>query len=91
VPRARPLVQTAAMGIDVRVVVAFPAAPGEASIAALDHRFGGVAHEAGSRIVVLTEHVSVSDDADAIAFVRDLVLDAVPPGSKISEITTAAD
>ena len=39
----------------------------------------------------LTEHVSVSNAADAIEFVRGLVLDALPQGSTIAEITAAVD
>lgn len=54
---------------------------------ALDHQFGVASHEVGSKVVTLSEHVSVSSEEDAVAFVRDLVLGAVPPGSKISEIT----
>lgn len=76
------------MGFDVRVVVALRTPPDEAFMAALDHRFGAAVHGATSRIVILTEHVSVSSDADAVAFVRGLVLDAVPAGSTISEITS---
>jgi hypothetical protein len=44
----------------------------------------------GTRTVTLKEHVSVSSEADALEFVRGLVLDAVPPGSKITEITATA-
>lgn len=75
------------MGFEVRVVVEFRASPHEPLITALDHQFGSVSHAAGSKTVTLTEHVSVSDQADAIEFVRGLVLDAIPDGSKISEIT----
>ena len=34
---------------------------------------------------------SVANEADAVKFVRALVLDAVPPGSKISEIAAGSD
>jgi hypothetical protein len=77
------------MGFEVRVVVVLPTPASEALMTALDHQFGAASREAGSRIVSLTEHVSVSNEADALEFVRGLVLDAVPPGSKISEITAA--
>lgn len=75
------------MGFAVHVIVVLPKPPNEAVMTALDHQFGAASHEAGSRTVLLTEHVSVTSEADAIDFVRGLVLDAVPPGSKISEIT----
>ena len=77
------------MGFEVHVVVVLPTPPNEALMAALDHQFGAAGHDAGSRIVSLTEHVSMSSEADAVEFVRGLVLDAVPPGSKISEMTSA--
>ncbi len=75
------------MGFDVHVVVILGKPPNEALMTALDHQFGAAEHEVGSRTVSLTEHVSVSSEADAVEFVRGLVLDAVPPGSKISEVT----
>lgn len=77
------------MGFDVNVVVELPKPPTDALMANLDHIFGSAGHEAGSKIVVLTEHVSVSSEADAVEFVRGLVLDAVPPGSKITQIAAA--
>lgn len=77
------------MGFEVHVVVALPKPPNEALMAVLDHQFGAASHEPGSKIVSLTEHVSVASEADAVEFVRGLVLDAVPPGSKISEVTSA--
>ena len=79
------------MGFDVHVVVALPKPPNEALMTALDHQFEVASHEHGSKIVHLTEHVSVSSEADAVEFVRGLVLDAVPPGSKISEMTSVPD
>jgi len=77
------------MGFEVHVVVVLPKSPNEAMMTALDHQFGTASHEAGSKIVHLTEHVSIASETDAVEFVRGLVLDAVPPGSKISEITSA--
>ncbi|TPW15189.1 MAG: hypothetical protein FD127_937 [Acidimicrobiaceae bacterium] len=76
------------MGFEVHVVVALPKPPNEALMTALDHKFGVASHEVGTRIVNLTEHVTISSEADAVEFVRGLVLDAVPPGSKISEVTS---
>lgn len=78
------------MGFDVNVVVELPKPANDALMTNLDHIFGSASHEAGSKIVVLTEHVSVSSEADAVEFVRGLVLDAVPPGSKISQIAAVA-
>ena len=79
------------MGYDVHVEVALRALPTETLLAALDHQFEAVEHEPKSKTVSITEHVSVSDEADAVAFVRSLILDAVPDGSKISTITVDAD
>ncbi len=79
------------MGFDVRVVVTLLKPPGQALMTALDHQFEAAAHVAGTKVVTLTEHVSVADEADAVAFVRGLVLDAIPPGSKISEVTSTSD
>ena len=78
------------MGFDVQVVVTLPKPPGQALMTALTDKFEAAQHQAGSKVVTLVEHVSVADEADAVAFVRGLVLDAVPPGSKIGEITTVA-
>ena len=75
------------MGFEVHVVVTLPTPASEALMTALDHQFGVASREAGSKTVSLTEHVSVANEADAIEFVRGLVLEAIPPGSKISEMT----
>ena len=68
-------------------MVTFSKSPNETLMTALDHQFGSATHEAGSKLVTLTEHVSVSSESDAIDFVRGLVLTAIPPGSIISELT----
>jgi hypothetical protein len=75
------------MGFEVHMVVTLAKPPGEALMTALDHKFGSATHQAGTKTVALSEHVSVSNEADAVEFVRGLVLDAVPPGSKISDVT----
>ena len=75
------------MGFEVHVVVVVRKPPNEAVMTALDHQFGAASHEAGSKTVTITEHVSVSSEEDAIGFVRSLVLDAVPQGSTISAVT----
>ena len=85
------MVQTGPMGFEVEVVVQLLKPPGEAVMTALDHQFESASHVAGTKIVTLTEHVSMSDEADAVEFVRALVLDAIPPGGKITDLTAAAD
>ena len=75
------------MGYEVHVVVTLTKPPSEALMTALDHQFGSATHEHGTKTVSLSEHVSVPDEADAIEFVRGLVVDAVPPGN--SEVNTA--
>ena len=55
-----------------------------------DH-FAEAAHDPGSKVVTITEHVSVASEDDAIAVVRDLVLEVAPQGSKITEITATSD
>ncbi len=79
------------MGFDVHVVVNLKKAPSEALMTALDHKFEAATHQHRTTTVSLTEHVSVSNEADAVEFVRALVLEAIPPGSKIIEIHAEAD
>ena len=78
------------MGFDVHVVVTLKAPPTEALMSELDHHFEVASHQAGTKTVELTEHVSMSDEADAVAFVRSLVLDAIPDGAKITQISAEA-
>jgi hypothetical protein len=42
-------------------------------------------------VVALTEHVSMPNETDALEFVRALVLEAVPEGSRISALTADVD
>lgn len=79
------------MGFDVHAVVTLKKAPSEALMTELDHRFGLAAHEVGTTTVSITEHVSVNDERDAVAFVRGLLEEAIPVGAVISEITASAD
>jgi hypothetical protein len=79
------------MGFEVRVVVTLPAPATDALMTALDHHFEDVRREVGTKRVTITEHVSMTDEADAVEFVRALIAEAVPAGSKITEVTTAAD
>lgn len=82
-------VQTGRMGFDVQVVVTLLKAPSEALMSELDHRFGEAAHTHGTKTVEIREHVSMPSEADAIAFVRALVEEAIPPGAKITHIAAA--
>jgi hypothetical protein len=75
------------MGFDVEVVVTLKAAPTEVLMKELDHHFEVAAHQAGTMTLELIEHVAVADEADAIAFVRGLVIDAIPPNAVITSIT----
>ena len=79
------------MGFEVHVVVTLPKPPNEALMTALDHVFGSASHKVGTKTVELSEHVSMSNEADAVEFVRSLVIDAIPPGAKISEIRSSSD
>ena len=79
------------MGYEVHVVVELRKPPTEALMTELDHRFGVAAHELHTKVVTISEHVSVPDEADAVAFVRGLVLDAIPDGAKITSVTVDSD
>jgi hypothetical protein len=79
------------MGFHVHAVVTLSKPPNEALMSELDHKFEVATHATGTKLVDLTEHVSTPDEADALAFVRALVLDALPPGSTIREISATPD
>jgi len=74
------------MGFDVEVVVTLKAPPTEALMKELDHHFEVAAHQKGTMTVELIEHVAVANEADAIAFVRSLVLEAIPANAVITSI-----
>lgn len=74
------------MGFDVEVVVTLKSPPTEVLMKELDHHFEVAAHQPGTLTVELIEHVAVADEADAIAFVRGLVVEAVPPNAVITSI-----
>jgi len=86
-----PMVKTAPMGFDVHAVITLRKAPSEALMTELDHRFGLASHEVGTKTVSITEHVSVADADDALAFVRSLLEDAIPQGAVITTITADTD
>jgi len=75
------------MGYDVEVVVTLKASPTEALMSELDHHFEVAAHQAGTLTVELIEHVAINDEADAIAFVKSLVLEAIPANAVITSIS----
>jgi hypothetical protein len=79
------------MGFEIHIVVTLPKPPTDALMIALDHVFGEAKHEVGTKTVTLTEHVSMSNEADAVGFVQALVIDAIPPGAKITEISSVSD
>ena len=75
------------MGFDVEVVVTLKAAPTDVLMKELDHHFEVAGHQPGTKTVELIEQVAVADEADAIAFVKSLVLEAIPPNAVITSIT----
>jgi hypothetical protein len=75
------------MGFQVMVIADLLSSPKSHVLDVLGDHFGAVEHAPGSKRVTLTEHVSVSDEADAVAFVRALATEALPEGAKIIELT----
>lgn len=76
------------MGYDVTVTAVVHSSPRTHFLELLADRFEAVDHEAGSKKIKITEHVAMSDEADAVAFVRLLVADALPEGSTITEVSS---
>lgn len=70
----------------MEVVVTLKAPPTDVLMKELDHHFEVATHQHGTKTVELIEHVAVASEADAIAFVRSLVLEAVPPTAVITSI-----
>ena len=85
------MVQTARMGYDVHMVIELRKPPTEALMSELDHKFEVAAHQHGTKTVSITEHVSVNDEADAVAFVQSLVMDALPDNAKVLSVSAEAD
>ena len=73
------------------VVAVMHSSPRAHALEVLGDQFEAVEHEPGSKTVKITEHVAMSDEADAVAFVRLLVADALPDGSTIVEVSSVAD
>ena len=78
------------MGFDVEVVVTLKAPPTDVLMKELDHHFEVAAHQKGTMTVELIEHVAVANEADAIAFVRSLVLEAIPANAVITSMIAVA-
>ena len=83
--------QTARMGFQVHAVVQLSSKPSDSLIKTLADHFEEAHHTPGTKLVAIMEHVSVPKAADAVDFVRSLLLDAVPQGSKITEIRAEED
>jgi len=79
------------MGFDVRVVIVGKRPPDDALMKVLNDQFEEAVHEPRSTTVVVREHVAVSDEADAVAFVRGLVTEVIPASSTITEVTATSD
>ncbi len=85
------MVKTAGMGFHVHAELLLQSKPSDALIAPLADHFEEAHHLPGSKVVNIVEHVSVNDEADALAFVRSLVLDAVPSGAKVGDLRAVPD
>ena len=83
--------QTGHMGFEVHVVVTLLKPPSETQMNEFNHHFGEATHTHGTTTVQLSEHVSMPSEADAIGFVRALVLETIPQGAKITEISATSD
>jgi hypothetical protein len=75
---------TVAVSYEVTVTAELRTVPTPHVVDVLADHFGAVAHERGSKALRITEHVAMSDEADALAFVRQLVAEALPDGAKIT-------
>ena len=85
------MVHNRGMGFEVTVEAVLPSSPKGHALEELEHHFEHVEHLVGSRSVTISEHVSMPNEADAVAFVRALVADALPQGSKVTSVTAVAD
>ena len=73
------------------MVAVLSSSPKAHALEVLADRFEMFEHAPGSKTIRITEHMSMSDEADAIAFVRSLVAEALPAGAAITEVTAAPD
>jgi hypothetical protein len=79
------------MGYDITVTAVMHSSPRAHDLEVLADRFEAIAHEPGSKTVKITEHVAMPDEPDALAFVRQLVTDALPQGSTITDVRSTPD
>ena len=79
------------VGFDVTVTATLRSSPSAQVLAGLADQFEAVEHEPGSATLKITEHVAVSEQADAVAFVRQLVAEGLPDGSAITDVTSTSD
>ena len=79
------------MGFDVRVVATLRKVPTHHEVELLNDQFEAATHVHGSKVVEVREHVTGTSAADAIEFVRGLVLDALPDGATITDIAVDED
>lgn len=79
------------MGYEISVVAELKKSPSPHEIEVLDRQFEALEHAPGSKIVTITEHVSMNDEATATEFVRGLVTEALPERSTITSVTATAD
>jgi hypothetical protein len=76
------------VGFDVTVTATMRSSPRAHDLEVLADQFEAVEHEPGSATVKITEHIAMSDEAEAIAFVRLLVAEKLPQGATITEVTS---
>jgi len=60
------------VGYDVSVTVTMRSSPRPHELEVLADQFEAVEHDPGSTTVKIIEHVAVSDEADAVAFVESM-------------------
>ena len=76
------------MGYDVTVTATMRSSPRARELEVLADQFEAIEHEPGSGTVKITEHIAMSDEADAMAFVRLLVAERLPAGATITDVTS---
>lgn len=79
------------MGFDVRIVATLRKPPTHHEVELLNDQFEAATHVTGSKVVEIREHVTGTNAADAMDFVRGLVLDALPDGASITDIAADED
>jgi len=75
------------VGYDVSVTVTMRSSPRPHELEVLADQFEAVEHDPGSTTVKIIEHVAVSDEADAVAFVRLLVAERLPGAPATAKVS----